>query len=228
MAIFIGRKLEEASRNWLLQQEVPFSEEPMIDVQLLEVDSSVFSKIASADKNWIVTSKHAALWLLAHHAEVGFHATDVVFCISDKQAAILKRITQSIVLAKEKNSKSLIQQLKNERCTSATVYLKGNRSLQLKGLETFDIEVYRTSLLKPKVNGDFDCYLFFSPSGVESFVKGGNQISEQAKIIVIGETTGQYARDAFANEVIVSANASEFEMLEMAYQMMDKKGRPSV
>lgn len=223
MAIFIGRKLEEVSRNWLLQQEVPFSEEPMIDVQLLDVDSSVFTKIASVDKNWIVTSKHAALWLLAYHVKIGFHATDVVFCISEKQAAILKRITQSIVLAKEKNSKSLIQQQKKGKSTAPTVYLKGNRSLQLKGLETFDVEVYQTSLLKPKVKDSFDSYLFFSPSGLESFVEGGNQIPEQSKIIVIGDTTAKYARNAFANEVITSASASEFEMVEMACQMTDKK-----
>ena len=228
MAIFIGRKLEVASRNWLLQQEVAFSEEPMIDVQLLEVDSSVFSKIASIDKNWIVTSKHAAFWLLAHHTEIGFRTTDTVFCISDKQAEILKTIAQSIVIAGEKNSESLVQQLKNEKQTSATAYLKGNRSLQLKGLETFDVEVYHTLLLKPQVLNDFDCYLFFSPSGVESFVKGDNKISEQAKIIVIGETTAQYARNAFANEVITSANTSEIEMLEMACQMAKVKNCPSV
>lgn len=227
MAIFIGRKLEEASRKWLLQKEVAFSEEPMIEVQLLDVNSSVFTKITSVDKNWIVTSKHAALWLLAHHAEIGFHATDTVFCISEKQAAILKRIIQSIVPAKEKNSKSLIQQVRNEKRTSATVYLKGNRSLQLKGLETFDVEVYQTSLLKPKVKDSFDSYLFFSPSGLESFVEGDNQIPEQSKIIVIGDTTAKYARNAFTNEVITSASASEFEMVEMAYQMAKVKACPS-
>ncbi len=227
MAIFIGRKLEEASRKWLLQQEVAFSEEPMIEVQLLDVDASVFSKIVLLDKSWIVTSKHAALWLLAHHAEIGFRSADTVFCISDKQAAILIRITQSIVIAGEKNSESLVQEVKSQKQTSVSVYLRGNRSLQLKGLDPFDVEVYHTSLLKPKVEGSFSSYLFFSSSGVESFVEGNNQISEQAKIIVIGETTAQYARNAFANEVITSANASEIEMLEMACQKVEVKGYPS-
>ncbi|MDO3695184.1 uroporphyrinogen-III synthase [Wenyingzhuangia sp. chi5] len=65
--------------------------------------------------------------------------------------------------------------------------------------------VYKTELCKHTFNESFDAILFFSPSGVTSYVKGKNNCN--VKVICIGYTTATEALDAF-EEVYVAEETS--------------------
>jgi hydroxymethylbilane synthase len=51
------------------------------------------------------------------------------------------------------------------------------------------LSVYETQLLEPKVDVEFEAYIFTSPSNIKSFVGAGNKIPSAAKVIAIGNST---------------------------------------
>lgn len=221
MAIFIGRNIEDESRAWLSEQQVDYVEQPLIEIQLNAPDYSFFQKIAKQQKYWIITSNWAAKWLRLYHATVGFQAVDSVFCISEKQAKIIHEFSDFVFVSDEKNSKSLSELLHNK--SGLKIFLKSNRSLEASGLKIVEVEVYQNTLVKPYVENEFETYLFFSPSGIESFIEGGNTIPTYSKIIAIGETTAHKAKAGFENEVLVSTEQSELATIQKAVSVLKEK-----
>lgn len=220
MAIFIGRNIEEKSKAWLDNQRIDYHEQALIDIQLLEPDFALFRKIEKYPKNWIVTSKWAAQWLRKYYQEIEFSNNDTLFCLSDKQAGILADFKNETFVSSEPNLKSLSKLVQQKKQHKLCVCLKGNRSLKASGLETVEVEVYENSLTKPSLENQFDAYLFFSPSGIESFVRGGNEISKNATVVVIGQTTAQKAEVTFQNQLVVSAQQNELITIQTAVQLL--------
>lgn len=216
MAIFIGRNIAEESKVWLHEHRIDFVEQALIDIQLIEPDFAFFQKIAGYEKLWIITSKWAALWLQLHHKSVGFYSADSVFCLSEKQANVIRTFTDAVLISKEKNLQSLSGLVQQQKQNKLCVCLKGNRSLKASGLESVEVEVYQNNLTRPVLENEFEAYLFFSPSAIDSFVQGGNQVSENARIIVIGETTARKAKTVFGEGVIVSEEQSELATIQTA------------
>lgn len=214
MAIFIGRNIEEESKDWLKLNRVDYLEKALIYIQLNDPDYSFFEKIAGQQKQWIVTSKWAAKWLSLNQSSIGFTSDDSVFCLSKKQANIISEFSDLVFVSSEKNSSSLSEMLHNRE--GLKIFLKGNLSLKVLGAKIVEVEVYQNNLTKPAVENEFDAYLFFSPSGIESFIQGGNTLPEYSTIITIGETTAEKARGQFANPVIVSPQQGELEMIQFA------------
>lgn len=223
MAISISRNIEESSKEWLTQSQVGYLSQPLIDIQLLAPDYSFFQKIAEQKKQWIVSSKWAVKWLMIHHQKIGLKLNDTVFCLSEKQANSLSEIASNVQLAEEKNTVSLSKLLQQKSKNELKIFLKGNRSLQIPVEGVMELDVYENSLLKPTVEKEFDAYLFFSPSGIESFIQGGNTIPEYSTIIAIGETTAQKARTEFSNIIHVSPKQSELEMIQFATAVLNRK-----
>lgn len=223
MAIFIGRNIEKETKAWLGQHQVEFVEQPLIEIELKEPNFYFFHKYANLKKNWIVSSKWSVKWLLLNYKNIGFHSEDIVFCLSEKQALELKRIAKNIKVAKAKNTASLLGLIQKTSSDGVKIFLKGNRSLELAIQKLEEIEVYENKLLKPQVSASFDAILFFSPSGIESFIKGGNKIPDYSTIVSIGETTAAKARAEFPNEIIISQNQNEFEMVNLAYLTISQK-----
>jgi uroporphyrinogen-III synthase len=114
-----------------------------------------------------------------------------------------------------------LQDLKSEDI----VYFKGNISLDIvsKGLSKTnnlqEIEVYKTLTSPVKVDEVFKAVLFYSPSGVQSFMElnTANTIA-----ICIGETTASEARKHF-DEVIVSKVPNVDAMIELANKEIKAK-----
>ena len=62
-------------------------------------------------------------------------------------------------------------------------------------------ELYETKLLYEKVNCMYDCILFYSPSGVESFIK--NNFIEKSICFCIGNTTA-LALKSLTDKIIIA------------------------
>lgn len=71
--------------------------------------------------------------------------------------------------------------------------------------------VYKTELCEYTFNESFDAILFFSPSGVTSYVNGKNNCN--AKAICIGVTTATEALDAF-EEVYIADETTVASVIE--------------
>jgi uroporphyrinogen-III synthase len=223
MAIFIGRNIEDNTKMWLNQRRVDFVEQPLIDIRLNTPNASFLHGIDAKNKSWVLSSKWAVNWLLRYHNQIGFESGEKVFCISAKQALALKQITSKIFISEQNNSESLSKLVKEKCEEELRIFLKGNRSRQITADNAFEVVVYINTLLTPCIEEEYDAYLFFSPSGIESFVYAGNQIPANADIIVIGETTAKMARNKFKNEVVVSDSPNELAMLKLAVVLQQKK-----
>jgi len=214
MAIFIGRNIEDHSRLWLIKNKIDFIEQPLIHIQLVKPNYSFFAKIAKQKKHWIITSQWAAKWLQLYHSTIGFKSDDSVFCLSKKQATIVGEFAEVVFVSQEKNFRALTKLLYNEN--GLKIFLKGNRASNTFGLDLIEVEVYQNSLTRPMLEKEFETYLFFSPSGIESFIQGGNTLPDYSTIITIGETTAEKARSKFSNAAVVSPRQDELKMIQLA------------
>lgn len=151
---------------------------------------------------------------------MGFQSADSIFCLSEKQAAIIRKFSDAVFVSKEKNIQSLSELVQQKKQNKLCLFLKGNRSLSVSGLEIIEVDVYQNTLLKPKEVNEFEVYLFFSPSGIDSFIQGGNLISENTSIVTIGETTAQKAKTVFENQIIVSDEQSELATIQKAVSVL--------
>jgi uroporphyrinogen-III synthase len=223
MALFIGRNIEEASKVWLNNQQINYVAEPLIDIELIAPDYHLFQKIAAYNKNWLITSKWAAMWFKFYFNELSFNSADSVFCLSEKQAQIIAEYSKSIYIADKPNVKSLSELVQQKASGKLNVCLKGNCSLAATGFEFVDVEVYQNHALQATISGRYSVYVFFSPSGIVSFLQGGNRISENAIVVAIGETTAQKARSSFQNQVLVSKKQNELYTIQTAVKHLQEK-----
>ena len=222
-SIFIGRELSGETRKWLHSNNVAFTEKPLIKIEFLLPDFLFFNQLKNKEKSFVITSRWAAHWLKKYNSEIGIKSADSIFCISQKKADVLSELSNDIFISKEKNAKSLAE-LVNENCKEkAVVYLKGDKSLNTlqteidsEKIQLFKTEVYRNLPIAQKLSADFDAYLFFSPSGIESFIEAGNLIPASALVFTIGHTSGNRAKQIFTNQIIESPVQEEKAFVEFA------------
>ncbi|MBN2637197.1 MAG: uroporphyrinogen-III synthase [Prolixibacteraceae bacterium] len=232
-SIFIGRNLADETRNWLRDNNVSFTEKPLIRVEYHLPDFSFFNQLKKEERNWVITSNHVAHWLKKYNTEIEFNPCDTLFCLSQKQSEIVAEIADNIFISEQKNAMS-VAELVNINCIGKSViYLKGDKSLNTLqteidsvNIQLYETVVYRNIPVHQKITSNFDAYLFFSPSGIESFVEAGNTIQKSARIFTIGRTTQNKAKQIFSNQVSESPFQEETRFIEFAVNQL-KKSQPS-
>ena len=135
------------------------------------------------------------------------------FCVGQKTEALLRK--NGLKVAKmTKNASELgnfiVKQFKNDRF----YYFCGNNRrdelpaiLKTAKITLFEIKTYKTELKPRKFDQKWDGILFFSPSGVQSFVLENK--FEHSMAFCIGETTATAARKYTNN--VTTANATSVE-----------------
>lgn len=90
------------------------------------------------------------------------------------------------------------------------IFFCGNKRLDTlpdtltdRGFDVKELIVYQTELSSTKLENSFDAIIFFSPSGIESFLQQ-NTIPMEAILFAIGNTTAKHLEDHCANTIIVS------------------------
>lgn len=221
-ALFIGRKVSLESRNWLFENQVDFEEHPLIDFEYSNPDLSMLMAI-NGTKHFVVSSNRAANWLAAHYSEIGFSDSDSVFCLSGKQKSQILSFTENVLVSPLQNAASLAKFVVSQKTKATAVFLHGSESLDIIpvelerfGINFINVEVYKNIRLKPEIKSEFDVYLFFSPSAVQSFVEGKNRIPEKAGIVAIGETTAATCHLCFANTIFIADVPDELAMIKYA------------
>jgi uroporphyrinogen-III synthase len=227
-ALFIGRKVSIETKNWLLENQVDFEEHPLIDFEYSNPDLSMFSA-TNGPKYFVVSSNRAANWLAAHYREAGFSDNDAVFCLSGKQKSQILSFTENVLVSPLQNAASLAKLVVSQKTKAIVVLLQGSESLDIIpaelesfGINFINVEVYKNIRLKPEIKSEFDVYLFFSPSAVQSFTDGKNRIPEKAGIVAIGETTAATCRLHFSNTIFIAEVPDELTMIKLAAGIKEK------
>jgi uroporphyrinogen-III synthase len=221
---FIGREISSETKNWLNRQQVIFEKYPLIQIEFTNPDLSVVSAIKN-NRQFVVSSNQSAKWLAENYLAVGFSEHDAVFCLSEKQKQTLF-FTKKVFVSKEQNAASLAKLVLAQNNTETVVSLHGNKTLDVFsteierfGLPFYTLEVYKNVPVNSKIEGEFNVYLFFSPSAVQSFVEGGNEIPDSSKIVAIGPTTAKTCRRFFGNRIFISEKQEELAVVKYAVQI---------
>ena len=72
----------------------------------------------------------------------------------------------------------------------------------------FEIKTYKTVLKSKKVDQKWDAIMFFSPSGVASYISE-NKHQRNAHAFCIGQTTASEAKKYFKNVTVADTNKIE-------------------
>jgi uroporphyrinogen-III synthase len=111
------------------------------------------------------------------------------------------------------------------------VFFCGNKRLDTlpvllydKGFRVSECIVYETALTPVKLNKAYDAILFFSPSGVESYLSE-NEIATFAVLFSIGKTTAKALQQKVPNEVIISAHPDKHILVQTVIDFYKKQTR---
>ena len=161
--------------------------------------------------NAIFTSQNAVRSFLKSKAENT--SISKVFCVGQKTASILSENGLNVIKIEE-NAAKLANFITKSFENESFYFLSGNlRKEEISNIQKtsknsiFELKTYETTLNPMKIVQFFDGIMFFSPSGVQSFM-AENSI-ESAKAFCIGETTASEAKKHTKNVVIATSTSIE-------------------
>lgn len=210
MKIVSTKKLNPKQRNLLEGFDV--EEVPMIAISFGEnfkVDENILNAIftsANSVKSVFEIHKINAKWF------------DTVYCVGQKTKKLLEGYGLSVELSA--NNAFELAEMLAERFSSNTEDLSevnwfcGNlrnndlpNILAENGVLVTEYLVYKTELCSVEVEEGFEAILFFSPSGVKSYLKK-NKVNSKP-VICIGATTATEAIEYFENVYIADETSVE-------------------
>lgn len=186
--ILSTKKLLPNQRQFLLN--AGFS---VIEANFIQAVGKKF-ELGDEDGNLIFTSQNAVKSFLENEKAQNLK-NKKIFCVGIKTKALLEQNGYKVLATKEYASE-LAEVIVNDFKDESFLFFSGSLrrdtlpdALQKANISLKEIEVYETILTPQKINGPVDGILFFSPSGVQSYLKE-NTIENQS-CFCIGTTTAE-------------------------------------
>jgi Uroporphyrinogen-III synthase len=198
--------LTPSQKELFLNSGLGLVEYDALQIEMLDVE------IPLDFQNYIFTSKNAVKAFLTH-AEGKDLSKFRAFCVGEKTATFLTDANIEVVETAE-NASSLAEKIVLKHSEEAFIFLSGNQRrdelpavLKKNNVQYKEVEVYQTILVPKAFKRNFDGILFFSPSGIRSYLLE-NQIADST-LFCIGETTAYEAKKH--TEHIIIANKPTVE-----------------
>lgn len=204
-SILSTKKLSVSQRELLLNSGLSFVEYDAIDIEF--IDFEVLAEI----ENGIFTSQNAVNSFFKN--SVGKNSIQNSFCVGNKTEALLLNFGQKVIKKADNASELALFIIKNHQ-NDSFLYFSGSRRrdelpeiLKKAKIDVFETKTYKTELKAMKFAQKWDGILFFSPSGVESFVVE-NTMANSA-VFCIGETTASEAKRYTSNVIVANSTTVE-------------------
>lgn len=218
---FIGEKLSAVTRQWLQKQHVQYIEQPFFRIEYKKPNLSFFKTMTNTRKQWVVTSVYAAHWLARFHSQIGLSESDRLYCWSERQAEVLKKLNLPIFISAYSNVSEIAENVISQNHGDSVLFLHGNK-LHNEITSVFsdfhlpysEFEVYKNTPIEKFVSGIFDAYLFFSPSGIDNFKAAGNFPNPTSPILANENSTARAAWRVFTNKVYLSPEQEELSFVQ--------------
>ncbi|MEO9513021.1 MAG: uroporphyrinogen-III synthase [Flavobacteriaceae bacterium] len=166
----------------------------------------------------IFTSKNAVKAFLKKSIKVDTSNLSA-FCVGEKTRAILEESNIKIIKTTE-NASDLADFIVKNHKNDTFLFLCGNirreelpEILLKNNIQYNEVEVYKTHLEIRKFNRSFDGILFFSPSGVKSYIQK-NSISK-SMVFCIGNTTAAEAK-RHTDQIVIASRPTVENVLVQA------------
>lgn len=210
MKILSTKKLKPNQRDLLLGGGFSVVDYNAIRIELLDFE------IPSEIKNAIFTSQNSVRALIDNSEFAPFkweRAGVSVFCVGQKTKALLEQNGLKVTFLAQ-NSIELGDFIAKKHKNETFHYFCGSarrdelpKLLKASKIELFEVKTYKTTLKPRKFDQKWDGILFFSPSGIESFVAENKIIN--STVFCIGKTTAAEAQKYTSNIVIANATSIE-------------------
>ena len=210
--IYSTKKLSELQKN-TLSETIGIKDSDFIKIRFNRIPPK---EIRSEIENVVITSQNGVEALLNSFTRDEMNFKNI-YCVGRRTKKLIEnRIGKVTHVAKnaQKLGEHLANQLENKKVTYFC------SSLRLDSLPTFlsnegiivnEVEAYKTMLSSEKIDNEVSGVLFYSPSGIESYLEE-NSIDKVA--FCIGETTAAEARKHF-DKVEVANLPSVDSLLEL-------------
>lgn len=180
--------------------------------QLLTASNALAFSSILPQSAFVFTSANAveALFAMVRKFDLSIVEGTSYFALEGKTAERLSELLPgAIITATAKGAKSLAKQLIKHHVKQVTFFCGNIRRDELpemllsENIALTEITLYKTASKPVIINEKYDGYVFFSPSGVESFFSL-NSIDPKAMCFAIGETTAESLKEYTLNAIVIS------------------------
>lgn len=201
-SVLSTKKLSPSQTELLLNAGLSLVQYDAIKIEFLPFE------VPSEVKNAIITSQNAVRSILNSEFKI-----QNCFCVGQKTKALLEENGFRVIKMAEYAAELADYLVKNNQNDSFHFFCGNIRSdeiptrLKENNIALREIEVYKTTLNPKEFERQFDAILFFSPSGVKSFV--AENTLGRSLTVCIGTTTASEAKKH--TEKVAIANATSIE-----------------
>lgn len=197
------------------KQELVKAHFQVIEADFIKTETENF-ELTELNDNLIFTSQNAVRSFLKNPKQEELKSKNV-FCVGLKTKILLSEAGFNVV-AYTGYASDLAEIITLIYANESYTFFSGNlrkdtlpKALAEAGIKFNEIQVYKTSLTPHKIKETVDAILFFSPSGVESYLKE-NKIKKET-CFCIGETTAQ-ALEKITKNIVIAAQPSIEDVIE--------------
>jgi len=196
----------------------------VIEADFIEIVRKDF-ELEGSFENMIFTSQNAVKSFLENKKAKELQRKKI-FCVGSKTRALLEENGYKVAVSREYASE-LSEIIVHDFQKESFVFFSGNlrretlpETLKKSNIALREIEVYETKLTPQKINSPADAVLFFSPSGVQSYLKD-NKIENQ-NCFCIGTTTAA-ALEKITDRIIIAKQQTVENVIIQAINYYNKK-----
>ena len=224
LTILSTKKLTVPQKELLLNAKVGFVEYDAIQIELLKVDT------VGNIQNVIFTSKNAVRAVFNEKSSspplLGEKSPMRCFCVGESTKRLLEENGQNVAEIAQNASdlaKIIIKKHRNESFLFFCGNLRRNELPDLLKKHKVALKeqiVYKTYMNSKKFNRSFDGILFFSPSGVQSYIS--ENTVDKSIAFCIGKTTVTEARRHTSNIILANKPTVENVIVQVVRQFKNK------
>ena len=211
MKILSTKILTDSQKKPLIEAGLELIENDFISTQIKSFD------LKNINESLIFTSQNSVESIL-QHPELETLKTKKVYCVGIKTKNLLAE-NGFEVIAYTGYAADLAEIITLIYKSESYTFFSGNKrrdtlpdALKEAGVTFNEIEVYETTLTPQKIKGTVDAILFFSPSGVESYL-ADNKLKNEI-CFCIGETTASALENKTKN-IIVAEQPTIEDVIEV-------------
>jgi len=211
--ILSTKKLLPNQKQALLDANITLIEEDFIETKIKKFE------LNEVNDNLIFTSQNAVQSILQHPKCDELKGKNI-FCVGMKTKDLLEENGFNVI-AYTGYAADLAEIISLIYGKETFTFFSGNlrrdvlpNTLKENGIAFNEIEVYETNITSKKIKEKIDGILFFSPTGVESYLKS-NTIKEEM-CFCIGETTAEALEKKKIKNIIIAEKPTVEDVIEKA------------
>lgn len=210
--VYSTKKLSEAQKS-LLPHTIGVLDSDFIKIRFNRISPMI---VKSEIENVIITSQNGVESILNSFTKKELKFKDI-YCVGRRTKKLIQQRIGKVTHA-AKNAKQLAEYLSKSLKNKEVTYFCSDLRLdilpaylKMNDILVNEVEAYKTMLSPEMIEDSVDGVLFYSPSGIESYLQK-NDVDKIA--FCIGETTAKEARKHF-NKVLVANLPSVESLLEL-------------